>query len=158
MKKLKRQPKLDLGESAGESKKMKTKAYWLVLLVGVGLIVGSLVMKKDGEGLNLSDLTGGDEEEEVTEVLDAENVELTTDNTNTAPVDTINGVLSVSDDLNKGTLKIVSNLGVVYLRTSRDFSKLLGAQVSAFINGSLENFELVDIQAMIQKDGYILPQ
>jgi cytoskeletal protein RodZ len=59
------------------------------------------------------------------------------------------GTLHISDDASKGNLML--NLDdsdtVVYIRTSRDFSALIGKDVNVTYEGTLENFKLVDIVA-----------
>lgn len=46
----------------------------------------------------------------------------------------------------------------VYLRTSRDFSGLVGKHVIVSIAGSLDNFVLLDIEENLAKDGFIKVQ
>lgn len=57
----------------------------------------------------------------------------------------LEGVLKISDNLKRGNLMVVMSERVVYLFTSRDYSKLLNKEVKVVIDGTLENFRLVDI-------------
>lgn len=59
----------------------------------------------------------------------------------------LEGVLKISDNLKRGNLMIAMKERVVYLFTSRDYSKLLNKEVKVVIDGTLENFRLVDIVA-----------
>ena len=70
----------------------------------------------------------------------------------------LEGILQNSDDTSRGNFKLVSDQGDIYIRTNRDFQKLVGLEVLVLINGTLDNFEMVDIQPKIEKDGYILSQ
>lgn len=55
------------------------------------------------------------------------------------------GTLKVSDNLSKGSLMLVNNEHTIYLRTGRDFSKLLNSEVKVSYQGTLEQFVLKDI-------------
>lgn len=151
----KKQLELEMEGGSGKSRNMKNKVYTLTLLVGVGLIVGALVFKNDGKW-DFS-FFGGDESD------DSEDVEMTELKDDSSDVvvgvagqNSLEGVLSVSEDSSLGNFKLDSKLGDVYLRTSRDFSNLLGMQVLVLINGTLDKFELVDIKAAVAKDGYLI--
>lgn len=66
---------------------------------------------------------------------------------NPAAASGLEGVLKISDNLKRGNLMVVMAERVVYLFTSRDYSKLLNKEVKVVIDGTLENFRLVDIVA-----------
>ena len=126
----------------------KNKLYYLVLVAGIALIAAGLVRKDNGS----SDLNGlGDLEVEEPEML-TEGDDSQKDNTG---INYLEGVLYKSEDLNRGNFKLVSGTSDIYVRTSRDFSALLGLEVLAQISGTLDKFELVDIQPKVAKDGYI---
>ncbi len=59
----------------------------------------------------------------------------------------LEGTLQISNDLKRGNLMLVTPERVIYLFTSRDYSTLLEKQVRLEIEGTLENFRLVDIVA-----------
>lgn len=124
----------------------KTKVYLLTLVVGAGLIVGGLYYKNDSGSSITADNDNNESEFTVEEVK------------NETAKNYLEGTLNNSDNLKLGNFKLVSNDHEIYLRTSRDFSKLVGMQVMVFINGTLEKFELLDIQVKVAGDSYILPQ
>ena len=70
----------------------------------------------------------------------------------------IEGVLQNSDDTSRGNFKLVSGNGDIYIRTDRDFSNLVGSEVLVIIKGTIDKFELMDIQSKIENNGYILSQ
>ena len=122
----------------------KTKLYFLVLVVGVGLIVGGLYYKNDKDSGAVANDGAPELKVEDTKGETAKNY--------------FEGVLNNSDNPNLGNLKLVSSEHEIYLRTTRDFSKLVGLQVMVLIDGTIEKFELVDIQSKVAGDSYILPQ
>jgi len=123
----------------------KTKMYLLVLVAGVGLIATGLVYKNGKVSSptadnNDSKLEAGVDEKDET----AKNY--------------LEGILKNSDNLKLGNFKLMSSAGEIYLKTTRDFSKLVGLQVLVLINGTMEKFELIDIQSKVADDSYILPR
>lgn len=60
---------------------------------------------------------------------------------------TISGVLKASDTPSRGNLMLVTDTQTVYIHTSRDYSGLLGKQVTVTYDGTLINFKLLDISA-----------
>jgi hypothetical protein len=58
------------------------------------------------------------------------------------------GELKVSNDKRRGNLMLLleNSDRIIYLNTSRDFSSLVGEQVIVTIDGSLDDFRLVDIK------------
>jgi hypothetical protein len=141
------------GEAPVKTKMSKTKLYILVLLVGIGMITWSLMSKQNAD----NDLAGMKNEDEIVEENQAEMTAGATDENKNAS-NSLDGVLQNSDDSKLGNYKIVSGNSDVYIRTSRDFSKLVGLQVLVLIDGTLEKFELVDIQPAVQKDGFLISQ
>ncbi len=65
-----------------------------------------------------------------------------------APADSNNleGQLKISDDAKRGNLMLVMEDRTIYIFTARDYSPLLDKQVKLQIDGSPENFRLVDIK------------
>lgn len=57
------------------------------------------------------------------------------------------GTLTVSDNQAKGNLKLTTKDRVIYIKTSRDYSALIGKQVKVSYEGTLESFRLGDIVA-----------
>ena len=79
-------------------------------------------------------------------------------NTVKQSVDTLEGVLWLSDNETKGNLMLVTADTTIYVRTSRDFSGLVGRYVVASVDGTLENFSLLNIEESLTKDGFIKVQ
>lgn len=126
---------------------MRNKLYYSVLVVGIGFIIFSMVKDYKGRS-NVADLDDvkNQKQEELNggqEVADKNYLE---------------GVLYKSDEPNRGNFKLSSNDGDIYLKTSRDFSALIGLQVLVLIDGTIDNFQLVDVQSKVAKDGFILNQ
>jgi hypothetical protein len=84
--------------------------------------------QQQNNGSNQSQQNGGAEVEEVPNALEGE--------------------LRVSTDKRRGNLMLLMNDSdrIIYLNTSRDFSALVGKQVSVSIDGSLDDFLLIDIK------------
>jgi hypothetical protein len=61
----------------------------------------------------------------------------------------LKGQLQVSNDKRRGNLMLLLDDSdrIIYLNTSRDFSSLIGKEVVVSIEGSLDDFRLLDIQA-----------
>lgn len=57
----------------------------------------------------------------------------------------LEGTLKQSDDMEKGNLLLVMPDKKIYLNTTRDFSALVGKAVLAKIDGTVDNFILLDI-------------
>ena len=125
---------------------VKTRMYLLVLAAGAGLIVGSLYNNNFRAEDSPADNDNSPAEVKVDDKKDdtAKNY--------------LEGTLNNSDNLRLGNFKLISNVGEIYLKTTRDFSKLVGLQVIVLINGTMEKFELLDIQSKVAGDSYILPQ
>ncbi len=124
----------------------KTKFYLLTLVVGAGLIAGGVYYKSD-KG---SDAVAENDNDEVKIVVEEQKDE--------TPKNYFEGTLNNSDNPTLGNFKLVSADHAIYLRTGRDFSKLVGLQVLVFFDGTMEKFELKDIQAKVADESYILPQ
>ncbi len=70
-------------------------------------------------------------------------------------VDTLEGVLWSSDDEAKGNLILVNQYATIYLKTSREFGNLVGKNVIVSVDGTLDNFTLLNIEENLTKDGFI---
>lgn len=135
----------------------KPKLYWMPVLVGVVLMVVALVVKNKN-GFDLADIEDNNMTEEEELASGGIGEVMKKDETGLSGGNYLEGVLHNSEDSNRGNLKLISKLGDIYLRTSRDFSSLVGFQVLVLINGTHENFELLDIQAKIADEGFIRAQ
>jgi hypothetical protein len=62
----------------------------------------------------------------------------------------LEGELRDSSDKRRGNLMLLlkDSDRIIYLNTSRDFSQLIGKQVSVSIEGSLDDFRLLDIKEL----------
>lgn len=116
-----------------------TKFFLGVMLIGVALIVGGLFKDKIKNTANKEE-----DRPAVTETAGSDK-----------PANYLEGVLEKTDNASKGNFKLVSGASVIYLRTSRDYSALIGNEVLVFIEGTLENFKLLDIQGKLEKDGFL---
>ena len=65
-----------------------------------------------------------------------------------APAESNNleGQLKISDDAKRGNLMLIMEDRTIYIFTARDYSQLLDKKVKLQIDGSLENFRLIDIK------------
>lgn len=79
--------------------------------------------------------------------------ELLDENTNTTNI--LEGALWTSGDKTKGNLVLINSEATIYIKTSRDFSNLVGKRVIVSVEGSSDAFTLIDIQENLTKDGYI---
>jgi len=125
---------------------MKNKLYFLTLAVGIVLIVSAFVFKNN-KGSDVADMESDNKQKEIS-----------ADNKNVIAGNSIEGVLRPSDNTNRGNWKLVSSVGDIYIRTIRDYSNLIGLQVLVTINGTFDNFELINIETKIEKDGFLLSQ
>lgn len=57
------------------------------------------------------------------------------------------GVLNKSDNLQKGNLMLETPGRNIYLHTSRDYTALLGREVTVSIEGTVQSFNLIEIKA-----------
>jgi len=57
----------------------------------------------------------------------------------------INGTLKASDNHARGNLMLVTDTQTIYIHTSRDFSALVGKNVTMTIDGPVTSFTLLDI-------------
>ncbi len=57
------------------------------------------------------------------------------------------GTLTASDNISKGNYKLQTSAHTIYIKTSRDFSSLLGKEVKVTYQGTIDSFNLGDIVA-----------
>lgn len=124
---------------------MKTKFYYFVLIVGVALITVSFVSKNKNPVVDTAD---SNKQEQAA----------ATGENNGSEQKYFEGVLYKSDDSRYGNYKLVTSDSDIYIKTSRDFSALIGLEVLTLIDGTKDKFELLDIQAKVAKDGFIKQQ
>jgi len=117
----------------------------MLLLAGVGLIVWSLFFK---DRVNDDSWLSGNKDESLQK---QEN-----NSDEVAGQKYLEGVLFRSESPVRGNFKLVSGEGDIYIKTSRDFNGLVGYQVIVVINGTKDNFELLDIRSKIEDSGYLL--
>lgn len=60
---------------------------------------------------------------------------------------TVTGKLSATDNTSKGNYMVASDKGMVYVNTQRDFSSLVGQNVTLTADGTMTAFTLMDIKA-----------
>ena len=121
----------------------KTKAYLMVLLIGVALTVWSVFFKnKNSDNELVGNKEMSDEEGEDSDL-------------GSEVSSYLEGRLENSDNLVQGNYKLLSALSRIYIKTSRDFSSLVGSDVLVTIDGSTESFTLLNIEKRVEKDGYI---
>ena len=113
-----------------------------IYIIITGLVAITLIWLSQSNKNKLSDLQLPLDEELTSNIAD-ENV------------NTLEGVLWSSDDETKGNLMLVNNNTTIYIRTSRDFSGLTGKYVIASVDGTLDNFTLINIEESFAKNGYI---
>lgn len=75
------------------------------------------------------------------------NTSTESDNENQGEENMWEGKLEASDNTAKGNYKLTSGTHVIYIKTSRDYSSLVGKDVKVSYQGSLESFSLQDITA-----------
>lgn len=71
---------------------------------------------------------------------------------------TLDGVLWSSNDNTKGNLMLVTGNTTIYIKTSRKFDELAGKNVIVSIDGTPDNFTLLNIEENLTKNGYIKVQ
>ncbi len=114
---------------------MNNKIFWVVLgILAAGLLVYGF--------LNI----GGPKETSKNQNIESNNPS-PTPNPNPASEGGIEGKLMASDNKIRGNLMLVTPSQTLYIRTSRDFSALIGTTVVATIDGDVTNFRLLDIVA-----------
>jgi len=106
-------------------------------LIIVLVVVGWLAFKKPVEKANNTTPL------EQTQQQQAEPVK----NTTISSPNTWEGVLKASNNSQKGNLMLETKERTIYLKTSRDFSQLLGKDVVVGYEGTLDSFALGDITA-----------
>src|SRR3989338_4431038 len=110
---------------------MEKKNRIYIIITGVMAITLIWISQSNKNQLSELQLPLG---EELTNNITAENV------------DALEGVLWSSDNETKGNLMLVNNNITIYIRTSRDFNDLTGKYVIASVDGTLDNFTLLNIE------------
>src|SRR3989344_47587 len=81
--------------------------------------------------------------------------DLTNNAVNKPTTSTLEGALWKSDNDTKCNLMLLTSNATIYIKTSRDFNELVGKNVVASIDGTLENFTLLNLEKNLAKDGFI---
>jgi hypothetical protein len=121
----------------------------LVILVAVGIAVWYFGNPKDSGPSESSKFNGSSNQQAPTSPnSDDSSSEDDTPATVEEVPNALVGELLASDDKKKGNLRIrLADSGrIIYLNTSRDFTALIGKQVQASIEGSIDDFRLLDIK------------
>lgn len=137
-------------EETKPKKNPKSRFYLFILLVGIVLIGRALYRDYN---LNLNIFWDKIKSDDVTSVDRGDNSDISS-----VVGSYLEGRLENSDNIQRGNLKLVSGLGQIYIRTSRDFSSLIGFDVLMTIDGTLDKFTLLNIERRLEKNGYIQPQ
>jgi len=116
------------------------KKYKFHIITVAVIILAAAIMMTGGEGELEKELV---EQEQV----DWGNGNISPETGMNGDSDALYGVLEVSDNPELGNYKLVSELGEIYIRTSRDYGDLTGKQVRVSIDGIPESFRLIDIYA-----------
>lgn len=123
---------------------LKTKFYLFILLVGVILTAWALFFKNQSVDV-VSDESSNEMNADWNEKESA----------SSKLVNYLEGRLEKSDNSSRGNLRLVSSLGEIYIKTERDFNFLVGYDVLISINGTLENFQFLNMEKRFEKNGYI---
>ncbi|MBL8031767.1 MAG: hypothetical protein JNK33_05600 [Candidatus Doudnabacteria bacterium] len=119
----------------------------IVLLVGLGYLNTKRQAPEFTEGTTMqADKT--DSEAAQTEEgssLPESQIQITPTTKQSAGTFVRQGTLLTSDNPTRGNLMLKTQNSTFYLRTSRDYSSLLGKSVTATGNGTTEQFSLIDI-------------
>jgi hypothetical protein len=121
---------------------MKNKNYIYLIIIAVVTITLIWFSRNDKNQISESELLLN-EKENVVNVKEEESL------------NTLEGSLLNSDNEAKGNLMVITKDDKIYIKTSRDFSNLIGKRVIVSIKGTIDNFTLVNIQENLTKDEYI---
>ncbi len=99
------------------------------------VLIGAWMLAKNSGNQNSASTTPPDKQQAAT-------------STSLSNQTTWEGVLKASDNLQKGNLMLQTSDRTIYLKTSRDFSALIGKYVAVIYLGTLNNFTLLNIFEM----------
>ncbi len=128
---------------------MKPKFIILVLLVLV--IAGAVYFLSDNSSQTGEEQLDTNQSQSQNQNQNQNNQQQNVDSDNDSIIEeipnTLEGELLNSNDKRRGNLMLLlkDSDRIIYLNTSRDFSSLIGKQVSVSIEGSLDDFRLLDI-------------
>ena len=112
---------------------MGKKLTAILAVVVVAIVVVWLNSRSEEEPLMLDLETPGNESDQQADFSNQ-------------PIETLEGLLELSDDSSRGNLMLITADAVIYINTSRDFSSLVGKKVVVSVDGNLENFTLLSIE------------
>ena len=133
--------------SGGQNKNIQlSKTNQVFLIIAAVVLIGAIIysVNRDGE-----DTANQNTNQEASEQLLDQNGQSQEQNQNTQTSNaqgstagnvTANGTLLASDNLSRGNLMVMSNLGKIYVSTARDFSGLLSKQVTLQAQGTINQF------------------
>jgi ribosome maturation factor RimP len=128
---------------------LQKNQIWLIVAVIVVLAGGYFLVTRNDDKAPEST---NDRNEQGSEQTDGQNPPMTDENENQNGTEengnqgqvsgnvTAKGTLSVSDNADRGNLMIESSSGKIYIATKRDFSALIGKEVSLQAEGTLNSF------------------
>lgn len=124
------------------------KEYWVALVVLALVLVGSIILSQKDDKVTGTGTTSTQTEQQTKTNTTIEPVGTTpkTQETMTSVSPSMTGTLKASDDTTKGNFVLVMPDHSIYIRTSRDYSELVGKEVTVSYTGTLENFTLMDIE------------
>jgi hypothetical protein len=133
-----------------EEQPEETNYWYWGLMVGLGMLIGVVLWNKPrGDNQPFVVTPGGvSTSKPSTSTPEAAPPEIG-EATSTQPAIVV-GTLQVSDNPERGNFMVLAGpdgkrLRTVYVKTQRDFSPLLGLNVSVRFEGTQDNFHLVDI-------------
>jgi hypothetical protein len=122
---------------------MKNKNYIYLIIIAVVTITLIWFSRNNKNQISESELLLNEKENMVNVKEEEESL------------NTLEGSLLNSDNEAKGNLMVITKDDKIYIKTSRDFSNLIGKRVIVSIKGTIDNFTLVNIQENLTKDEYI---
>lgn len=128
---------------------MSQKNYYIVGGIIAVLIVAGLLFNQNKKASNEQDTNKQTQESNNSQESQKE-IDSQKENTDSQNGSTKNwiGTLKTSDNLSKGNLMLVTKERNIYLKTSRDWKKLVNTEVRVAYDGNLESFTLIDIWPM----------
>jgi len=121
------------------------KEYWVALVVLVLVLIGSIILsQKDNKVTGTGPNQTMEQKSGNATTIEPVPTSAVTQESMTGNV--WEGTLKTSDNSAKGNFVLVMTDHAIYIRTSRDYSELIGKEVLVSYSGSLENFVLMDIE------------
>lgn len=123
------------------------KEYWIAIVVLALVLVGSIILSQKDDKVTGTGSTPKQTEQQTKTNTTIEPVKTAPKTQETMGTSSSwQGTLKISDDTTKGNFVLVMPDHAIYIRTSRDYSELVGKEVTVSYTGTLENFILMDIE------------